>query len=116
MKDIITLCLAVFFMAGLQDTQAQSKEETIEWIKEKLESSTDFSNGKYLSKLNIKSITECAITYTYSNLGVVHLEETFPVKNVTINKNGFLNYPAEAVIAKDLTHGGQYSKVTPNFP
>lgn len=32
MKTIITLCLAVFFMAGMQNTQAQTKEETIQWL------------------------------------------------------------------------------------
>ncbi len=37
MKSLITLYLALFFMAGIQNTQAQTKEETIEWITEKLE-------------------------------------------------------------------------------
>ena len=32
---ILTICLLAF--AGMQNAQAQTKEETIEWIKEKLE-------------------------------------------------------------------------------
>jgi len=32
MKTIITLCLAVFLMAGIQDIKAQTKEETIQWL------------------------------------------------------------------------------------
>lgn len=40
MKTIITLCLAVFFIAGTQNTKAQTKEETIEWLN---------VNGKSLS-------------------------------------------------------------------
>lgn len=32
MKHIFTLCIALFFMAGTQNTQAQTKEETIQWL------------------------------------------------------------------------------------
>ncbi len=32
MKSIITLCLTLFFIAGMQSTQAQTKEETIQWL------------------------------------------------------------------------------------
>lgn len=106
MKHLFTLCIVLFFMAGTQNTQAQTKEETIAWIKEKLESSTE---GAYepLSNLKVKAITECTITYTFTAEGDEY-EETIPVKNATIQDEYYsFRYPGEMVLNKNLTKGTQ---------
>lgn len=80
MKTITKLGLAVLlFMAtaATNHTQEQTKEETIAWIKEKLENSTSFYNSSWNNMKN-KSITECAITYTFKYYG--NHEQTLPVK------------------------------------
>ncbi len=106
MKTIITLCLAVFFMAGIQNVQAQSKEETIAWIKEKLENSTQGAYGSQ-GNFKVKTITDCSITYTYT-AGGNEYEETIPVKNATIdNEKKSFSYPEEMVLNKNLTNGTQ---------
>lgn len=107
MKHLIILCLALFFIAGTQNTQAQTKEETIAWIKEKLESSTEGAYGPQ-SNLKVKTITECTITYTYTKEGGEY-EETIPVKNATINNDEYkaFKYPGEMVLNKNLTKGTQ---------
>lgn len=112
MKTIITLCLAVFFVAGIQNTQAQTKEETIAWIKEKLESSTKIRYCP-VGKIKVSSITECSITVTYQcerYNGLQNESETFPVKNVEVGdgSTGYLNYPGEMVI----NHNGFRSNST----
>lgn len=66
MKQLITVCLTVFFMAGLQDMQAQTKEETIEWLKvygNQLFSDSDYNitkiddNGDILLEINLSNYT-----------------------------------------------------------
>ncbi len=49
MKQLITLCLAVFFIAGTQHTQAQTKEETIQWLND-YGKKIDLSSQKYEEK------------------------------------------------------------------
>ncbi|HET8809749.1 MAG TPA: hypothetical protein VFM65_05730 [Flavobacteriaceae bacterium] len=76
---ILTICLFTF--ATMQTTQAQTKEETIAWIKEKLEK---YGRGKgahhdyYVSDIHI---TECSITFTVKLQGndKYYRTETFPI-------------------------------------
>lgn len=112
MKTITKLGLAImlFMTTAISNhAQAQTKEETIAWIKEKLENSTSFYNSSW-SNMKIKSITECAITYTFKYYG--NHEQTLPVKNATFDSEGRLKYSANVIIDidKDLTEGGQSFK------
>lgn len=60
MKKIITLfALCLFVGAFTQNSHAQTKEETIAWIKEKMEKYSDKNSESY----NVK-VTPCQITYT----------------------------------------------------
>jgi len=60
MKKSILICLVgLFMLAGTQATQAQTKEETIAWIKEKLEMYKAWGNNVVK---NVK-ITPCSIYY-----------------------------------------------------
>lgn len=64
MKTIITLFLAVFFKAGMQNTQAQTEVETISWIKEKLEKHGGWdTTNSYTTYTNVK-VSPCHISFT----------------------------------------------------
>ena len=101
------LCLVMLSIAGTQNAKAQTKEETIAWIKEKLENSTQGAYGSQ-SNFKVKAITECSIIYTYTSSGKDY-EETLPVKNITgyDNEKYSLKYSAEMVLSKNLTDGTQ---------
>ena len=62
----ISVILATFFFASTSTTQAQSKEETIEWIKRKLERNFNNNSFKYV---RVKATVEpCMIILeTYFN-------------------------------------------------
>lgn len=60
MKHIFILFLAVFFMVGIQNAQAQTKEETIAWIKEKLE---QYGGGSSSSFSDV-TVSPCNISFT----------------------------------------------------
>ena len=99
-------------MAGMQNAQAQTKEETIAWIKEKLESSTKIRYCP-VGKIKVSSITECSITVTYQCErydGLKDESETFPIKNVKIGSGGMLSYPGEMVI-DNYGHRSQLTSV-----
>lgn len=54
MKKSILICLiGLFMLAGTQYTQAQTKEETIEWIKEKLEKYGGWGNGAFYTDVEV---------------------------------------------------------------
>ncbi len=61
MKHIITLlCFVLLIIAGTQNAQAQTKEETIEWIKEKLKK-YGASEDRIVTVVNV---SPCDISYT----------------------------------------------------
>ncbi|MCU7619183.1 hypothetical protein NZ698_18545 [Chryseobacterium sp. PBS4-4] len=62
MKKLFTICL---MMAVPVLANAQTKEETISWLKEKLASCLSLSN--YYTDLKIISINECEIIVKYNN-------------------------------------------------
>lgn len=63
MKHIITLCLALFFMTGTQNAQAQTKEETVDWIKENLKKYATNGNTKNVKQVKVISVSPCGISY-----------------------------------------------------
>ena len=95
MQTITKLGLAVIlFMATAvsNHAQAQTKEETIEWIKEKLNNSTGirFGTGLGTSDLAVKSIDECSIVMTcnrkFSN-GTFVYDIILPTKGENISRH-----------------------------
>ena len=66
MKHLITfICLVLLSIAGTQNAQAQTKEETIAWIKEKLEK----HGGSHRSNLSNIQVSPCSIYFvaTYND-------------------------------------------------
>lgn len=77
---LLILVLLVFFMAGMQNAQAQTKEETISWLKEKLEKNlvggylsypTDgtINSESEVTDVKLESINECEFVLTYKAWG-----------------------------------------------
>lgn len=62
MKTIIkTICLLIFLSFATQ-TQAQTKEETISWLKERL---GKYMEGTDCKNIILQSINECEIVFIY---------------------------------------------------
>ena len=125
----IKIVFLVFFLTCSFNSHAQTKEETIEWLKEKL--------GKYMvgqvtaiagdgtayptaEDIKIESFNECEFVVTYT---VVHSWEdmiykykvTFPtaisgvVEESFAHYKGFvLKYPADLIKVERLTVGDEY--------
>lgn len=65
MKNLKIICLiGLFMLAGTQYTQAQTKEETIEWITEKLEKYGGEDASSIKSHFEDVTVSPCKITYT----------------------------------------------------
>lgn len=66
MKTIRLIVLAALLLPALV-SQAQTKEETIEWLKDKLERYSNLNRDfDCCSNLKLLNVTECEITYSYS--------------------------------------------------
>ena len=60
MKHLITfICLGMISIAGTQNAQAQTKEETISWVKQKLEKYGGRDNSSYL---NVQ-VSPCSVNF-----------------------------------------------------
>ena len=112
LKTIITATVMLFALTSSQQTQAQTKEETIAWIKEKLEKSTVFETGSTLgtwSNFTIKNIEPCSIVieykYTSPKGEVSDYVQTLPTNNVNIDEVGRLIYTSEVVLDKNISKG-----------
>lgn len=81
MKHLITfICLGMLSIAGTQNVQAQTKEETIAWIKEKLSkslvggylsyrSSGIMNSESKVTDVKLESINECEFVVSYKAFG-----------------------------------------------
>ena len=111
MKVLKTLFLFLAMMyAG--NSYAQTKEETISWLKEKLTKNIEISSirGK-VESIKVLAIDECSITVIY-NLYVYdgtrrtsdyeQITEEIPTNHIEKGIRGF-KYPADLVIKKNLT-------------
>jgi len=84
---ILTLCLFIF--AGTQNSQAQTKEETIAWIKEALE-----KHGK--------------TTYSYyANVQVSPCEISWVEVDVDVDDEWYMDIPSDYCVI-DLNMGGSW--------
>lgn len=111
MKTVIrTLCILVFLGFTTQ-SQAQTKEETITWLKEKL--------GEYMvglgddSNVTIGSIDECKIVfnYLYDSFGrKVQYQQILPTAIASINGNGNFIYNAALTSNQAQGHVPEFSK------
>ena len=100
MKHIITLCLALFFMAGIQNAQAQTKEETISWLKEKL---SKYMEHDDVSNISLQSIDECKMVFNYTFAGSRQFQQILPTAITGINSHGKFTYSAQ--VASDQEQG-----------
>ena len=111
MKLLKTIFLFLAMMyAG--NSYAQTKEETISWLKEKLTKNIEISSirGK-VESIKVLAIDECSITVIY-NLYVYdgtrrtsdyeQITEEIPTNHIEKGIGGF-KYPADLVIKKNLT-------------
>jgi len=103
MKTIKLIILAAFLLPALV-SQAQTKEETIAWLKEKLGSYLTHSYTEDLVFRNIKliSINECEVVITYECRGkgesdYVLCRETFPTLGWKIDKTGKIRFNSNVV-------------------
>ena len=63
-KLLLILCL---FVSVVNHAQAQTKEETIAWLQEKLQKYVTYSEGNYSENLLV-SVTDCLITIKYTRM------------------------------------------------
>ncbi len=133
MKHIISLCLAVFFMAGIQNAQAQTKEDTIAWLKEKLEKCLEgngYSYGsetkvftKYNKNVKLESINECEFIISYDQ-GKDRIKVVFPTRIKSfiydnweegLPKRDFFDYSAAVVKKINLSNSNKIYYSSSNY-
>ena len=94
MKKTITICL---LLLGTLTAQAQTKEETISWLREKLKTCLIEQN----SNTRLINIDECQFTIQYDQLYNNNTKDTyevsFPFEGVTISENGALIYELDVI-------------------
>ena len=123
MKSLKTLLLLLAVMyAG--DIFGQTKEETIAWLKEKLNNNLhNYSGGKEMQSIKLLAIDECSITVIY-NLYVYdgtrrtsdyeQITEEIPTNHIEKGIRGF-KYKEENVIKKNLTKNPEVSDFVTGF-
>lgn len=67
MKHLVTLCLAIVFMVGIQNAQAQTKEETVDWLNNYGSNNLSADDGRIVGY--IKTTDNGDITLQYPNQG-----------------------------------------------
>lgn len=117
MKKIIAIATLLFYSTI---SYGQTKEETITWLKEKLNKyiylNAQNFGGKMSYNLKLESIDECYFTYSYdikvtrSDGEADHRTYIIPTKGIMINRDSF-GY-ASIIFKNDvITHT---SKIKPN--
>ena len=82
-KTIITAVLLLFSLTSF----AQTKEETISWLKEKLQDNIS-PGGSSFKEITIQSVNECEIVIMHK-LGEANWKCTLPTKIKNIVQPGF---------------------------
>lgn len=90
-KTIITAVLLLFSLTSF----AQTKEETISWLKEKLQANIS-PGGSSFKEITIQSVNECEIVIMHK-LGEANWKYTLPTKIKNIIQPGF-QYEDEVVL------------------
>tara|TARA_R110001592_G_scaffold96667_1_gene277493 strand:- start:447 stop:881 length:435 start_codon:yes stop_codon:yes gene_type:complete len=113
MKTFKTILLIAFFLFSL-NSQAQTKEETISWLQEKL---TKYIVPYDTSISNISiTVSSCEITFDYTIDGKYKWQSTIPTDEV-IFKDNMLYTNGERIKRKDITEGTpiRYQKILYNL-
>ncbi|MGX9985572.1 hypothetical protein [Soonwooa purpurea] len=103
MKTMTKLGLAVtVFMATAvsNHAQAQTKEETISWLKEKL---SKYMYQDKVSNITLHSIDECKIVFNYTYGGNRQCQQILPTTIKDITNEGAFRYSAQ--VASDQEQG-----------
>lgn len=91
---LIAVILATFFFASTTTTQAQTKEETIEWLKENLKfGPTEYSE---FDGFMIDYIDECKLTLLLRRKRMFHFF-SMPLNGLKINYNGELEFASKDI-------------------
>ncbi len=98
LKTIITTTILLFALTSTQHTQAQTKEETIAWIKEKFEKYFDrYGEFSYSNEGAKLSVTPCTIHIEYYNRWH-HVDKP--------NTRAFESFPPPEVLSVGLNDKG----------
>lgn len=112
MKTIRLIVLAALLLPALV-SQAQTKEETIAWLKEKLEKYSIFNRPAWaFSELKLLSITECEITYTYNYFKERQVKIALPTTGMVFykaEKGVWWEYKSKVVRYENLIKNGDIS-------
>ncbi len=103
MKTIAKLVLAILlFMATAvtNHAQAQTKEETISWLKEKLSKYMYYDN---VSNISLQSIDECKMVFNYTYKVTEQYQQILPTAITGIDSDGKFRY--SAAVASDQEQG-----------
>jgi len=94
-KSILLILTCLLMLVSAQNTQAQTKEETIDWLKEKIKKTGGFSDDDYVTK--IIRVTPCEISYEIKNSKEKVKIVSFPVKvnweTITYKRQHMANPP-----------------------
>lgn len=93
----IKLLLITAMLSITSSSYAQTKQEAIDWLKEKLGNYIDSSKPYYYQNVKLIKLNECEITFEYKNRENETIRLEMPTADVTIDEYGRLTYKVEAV-------------------
>jgi hypothetical protein len=99
-KMLLVMFCCLLFTTGY----SQSKEETITWLKEKLEQSMVSTLGT-VTDMKLASLNECEFVIkviSTSNGWNYYYRFTIPTKDITINEDGLFYFNREAILYEML--------------
>lgn len=99
MKQIITLCLAVFFIVGIQNVQAQSKEETIEWLNTNGRDFLYVTNTYIVNSSSGATVTDKYYLNETKNDTLIFKDENYSSTGTT---TGFRRLPFKSILYQDV--------------
>jgi|SRR5690554_108474 len=102
LKTIFTVTILLFASTSTQQTQAQTKEETIAWIKEKLEKYGGFIENSLESYYTDVQVTPCMISfmekYNYTDESVPNSFNPSSVKSWSVSDDkGYIKADANVI-------------------
>ena len=97
MKKLFTL-FAIILSIGVAN--AQTKEETISWLKEKL---SKYMYAWDVSNIRLESIDECKMVFNYTHDGTKQYQQILPTEITGINNDDRFMYSAQ--VASDQEQG-----------
>ena len=102
MKTLLTTIYFLVFLGFTMQSQAQTKEETISWLKEKLGKYAEGPNS--FTNITLQRINECEIVFSYVYGGGEWLQ-ILPTSIAGLTNDGAFTYTAD--LAADRKQGGE---------